>query len=111
MALIFFVECPFFSQFSLLATLHLPPLPDPSFLGPVPNLDGGEGHLEQIIFGTNVDLTGPSEEGQSQPPQATGQIDQSGHAQHDGEEALEDKMQQNGRREDKETNQLVEGDS
>jgi len=51
-------------------------LPDPSFLGPVPNLDGCEGHSEHILFGTNVDLSEPSEEGQPQPPSTDGTTEQ-----------------------------------
>ena len=49
--------------------LHVFPLPliDLSYLEPVPNLDGGEGHSEHFLFGTNVDLSAPSEDGPTQP--------------------------------------------
>ena len=30
---------------------------DPTFQGPIPNLDGCEGHSEHILFGSNVDIT------------------------------------------------------
>ena len=33
----------------------------------MPNLDGGEGHSEYIIFGTNVDLSVPTDEGLTHP--------------------------------------------
>ena len=33
----------------------------------VPNLDGGEGHSEHIIFGTNIDLSVPSDDGSTHP--------------------------------------------
>jgi platelet-activating factor acetylhydrolase len=33
----------------------------------VPNLDGGEGHSEHIIFGTNVDLSVPSDDESAHP--------------------------------------------
>ena len=33
----------------------------------VPNLDGGEGHSEYIIFGTNIDLSVPSDDGLTHP--------------------------------------------
>ena len=48
------------------------PLTDPSYLEPVPNLDGGEGHSEHILFGTNVDLSAPSEDGPTQPTPGDG---------------------------------------
>ena len=31
-------------------------LPDPAYQKHVPSLDGGEGALEHVLFGTNVDL-------------------------------------------------------
>ena len=33
----------------------------------MPNLDGGEGHSEHIIFGTNIDLSVPSDNGLTHP--------------------------------------------
>ena len=39
---------------------------DPAFLQRVPNLDGGEGCSEHIIFGSNIDLSGPSKDGSTQ---------------------------------------------
>ena len=42
----------------------------------MPNLDGCEGHSEHILFGTNVDLSEPSEEGQPQPPSTDGTTEQ-----------------------------------
>ncbi len=51
-------------------------LPDPSFQEPVPNLDGCEGHSEHILFGTNLDLSEPSEEGQPEPPSTDGTTEQ-----------------------------------
>ena len=41
----------------------LPPSPDPAYQQHVPNLDGGDGHSEHIIFGTNVNLTEGEGEG------------------------------------------------
>lgn len=38
---------------------------DPNFQGPIPNLDGCEGHSEHILFGTNVDITESDEVGQT----------------------------------------------
>ena len=38
----------------------------------MPNLDGGEGHSEHILFGTNLDLSAPSEDGPTQPPPGDG---------------------------------------
>ena len=36
-------------------------LPDSAYQQRVPNLDGGDGHSEHIIFGTNLDLTKSSD--------------------------------------------------
>ena len=41
----------------------------------VPNLDGCEGHSDHVIFGSNVDLSVPSEDGATQP--TTGQPEES----------------------------------
>ncbi len=45
---------------------------DPSYQGPIPNLDGCEGHSEHIMFGSNVDIT-PSEEAGQEDHVTTGQ--------------------------------------
>ena len=52
--------------------------PDPAYQQHVPNLDGGDGHSEHIIFGTNLDLTespggegGQGEGGGESTPEAT----------------------------------------
>ena len=37
-------------------------LSDPTYAKDVPNLDGGEGHSEHILFGTDVDLSKATEQ-------------------------------------------------
>ena len=42
-------------------SLSYSPLSDSAYQQHVPNLDGGDGHSEHIIFGTNLDLTKSSD--------------------------------------------------
>ena len=44
-------------------TRSLFPLPDPDYQQGVPNLDGGEGASEHILFGTNIDWKNGVERG------------------------------------------------
>ena len=86
---------------------------DPSFLEPVPNLDGGEDHSEHIIFGTNVDLSEPSEVGQPQAPStdgATGQADPAANSQNKEEETSEEREEGEGKEEDKSAEEGKDGE-
>ena len=60
---------------------------DPASQTHIPNLDGGKGHSEHIIFGTNLDLSKPPEGEEGQAGQ--GQEEEEGQAEQQGQEEEE----------------------